>query len=157
MGSVDLTHRARLDCIRRRSSIVVFMIVFYVGYCYSRYVEIFHDVEIIIRSIINACVLARTCFESEEDEHKDWRYLNLLHAAAYCGLTNSYNHDNFFYPLIEKYGLAGTGVHKEIETRDLKAIDIDETHCSNHVPGPDAGFDTRTRVQRRWLRQFMHN
>lgn len=126
-GRWDLTSiELDLTAFDGGSSIVVFMIVFYVGYCYSRYVEIFHDVEIIIRSIINACVLARTCFESEEDVHKLWRYLNLLHAAAYCGLTNSYNHDNFFYPLIEKYGLAGTGVQKEIETRDLKAIDIDE-------------------------------
>ena len=35
------------------------MIIFYVGYCYTRYTDQFKDVENMMHAIIDACVLSR--------------------------------------------------------------------------------------------------
>ena len=43
--------------------LISFMIVFYVGYCYSRYMDMFNDLELVMRCILNICVVARTSFK----------------------------------------------------------------------------------------------
>ena len=58
--------------------------------------------------------------------HRLWRYLNLLHASAYCGLTDSLSETNFFLPIIDKYGLAGSGKVKEEELEALERVKLDE-------------------------------
>jgi hypothetical protein len=58
-------------------------------------------VEIVMRCIVNACMMARASFSEPEEVHRFWRYLNLQHLIAYCGLTDGYNIDNFFGPLVE--------------------------------------------------------
>lgn len=108
------------------STLVTFMIVFYVGHCYGRYHDKFMDVEMIMQSIVNVCTLCRAHFDDPDEVHRVWRYLNLGHCAAYCGLTDGYNMDNFFLPLAEKYNLLGYGKDNEEERAVLKVVDIDE-------------------------------
>ena len=55
-----------------------------------------------------------------------WRYLNLLHASAYCGLTSTLSLQNFLMPLIDKYALLSSGSVRDEELAALKAIRIDE-------------------------------
>ena len=52
--------------------------------------------------------------------------LNLLHASAYCGLTESLSEANFFMPIVHKYGLAGMGVAKQEELAALERVKLDE-------------------------------
>lgn len=84
--------------------------------------------------------------------HRLWRYLNLMHVIAYCGLTSSYNKDNcasstplisphrpchpfalplcsppaVFDPLVDKYNLLGHGSDKQEEEELLTQVDLDE-------------------------------
>lgn len=67
---------------------VAFMVMFYVGYCYTRYNSQFEDVQDIMNAIVNACLSARATFTDVQETHRLWRYLNLLHASAYCGMTD---------------------------------------------------------------------
>ena len=51
----------------------------------------------------------------------------MLHAAAYCGLTEELTENNFLMPICNKYGLLSSGdVHDE-EFAELKAINIDQS------------------------------
>ena len=108
------------------TSIITFMIVFYVGYCYSRYNQMFDDVEKIMHSLTNACMLARVHFKDLNEVHRFWRYCNMLHAAAYTSLTVSYSEDNFFGPVCEKYDLfARDEVDSAAEKALLKKVNLD--------------------------------
>ena len=83
-------------------TMVTFIIVFYVGYCYNRSNQQFDDVQLIMHSINDACLSARVSFGDPDEVHRLWRYLNLLHASAYCGLTDELSQANFFMPIVEK-------------------------------------------------------
>lgn len=96
---------------------VAFMTVFYTGYCYTRSESQFDDIQLIMHSINNACIAARSSFTDSTEIHRFWRYLNLLHAAAYCGITASATDENFFHPILKKYGLEGEGKNKEKEEK----------------------------------------
>mgnify|MGYP000689135448 CR=1 FL=1 len=65
--------------------------------------------QLIMHSINDACLIARVTFEDELEVHRLWRYLNVLHAAAYCGLTDELSETNFLMPLCDKYGLLSVG------------------------------------------------
>ena len=89
-GHADLAH----DILEGSGSFVSFTIVFYVGYCYTRYTNQFDDVQLIMNSIVNACLSARATFSDQQEVHRLWRYLNLLHVSAYCGMTDYLTKDN---------------------------------------------------------------
>lgn len=74
--------------------LVVFMVVFYLGYCYNRHFEIYHLAAQAKSSIINICATARATLE-EQPRVRLFYYLNLFHVAAYCALTPVYNKENF--------------------------------------------------------------
>ena len=120
------TMEVDLTAFDGNTNMVSFMIIFYVGYCYNRYTRQFEDTELAMRSIITTCTLARTLFSDPADVHKLWRYLNLAHLAAYCGLTQGYNDDNFFFPIAEKFGLFGNSLEKEVEEHYMKQVNIDD-------------------------------
>ena len=105
---------------------VAFMIIFYVGYCYERYNAQFHDVQVIMNCIVNVCMSARVTFGDSEEVLRLWRYLNMLHASAYCGLTQSLTEDNFFIPICERHHLLGDGVVRQEEMEAIKEIGLDE-------------------------------
>ena len=100
-------------------------VVFYVGYCYNRLNQQFDDVQLIMHSICDACLAARVSFGDPDEVHRLWRYLNLLHASAYCGLTDELSASNFFMPIVDKFNLLGTGAVKEEEHEVLKRVDLD--------------------------------
>jgi len=100
---------------------VAFMIIFFVGYCYTRYNSQFDDIQHVMHHIVNACLLARATFSDPAETHRLWRYLNLMHASAYCGLTDYLNEANFFLPLCEKHGLLGT-------IPDIREEELDALH-----------------------------
>ena len=91
------------------------MIIFYVGYCYSRYNEQFDDVQHIMHAIVNVTLMARANFSDRDEVHRLWRYLNLMHASAYCGLTDYLTEENFFLPICDKHHLLDEGIIKEEE------------------------------------------
>ena len=107
-------------------TMVTFIVVFYVGYCYTRYNQQFDDVQDIMHSINDACVDARVAFGDPDEVHRFWRYINLLHIASYCGLTEELSESNFFTPLVEKYGLLGEGKIRAEEEAAIKRIGLDE-------------------------------
>ena len=108
------------------TSIITFMIVFYVGYCYTRYNQMFDDVERIMHSLTDACMLARVHFKDLNEVHRFWRYCNMLHAAAYTSLTVAYSKDNFFGPVCEKSDLfARDQVDRANEMALLEKVNLD--------------------------------
>ena len=106
---------------------VTFMVVFYVGYCYTRCNQQFDDVQLIMHSINDACLAARVSFEDALEVHRLWRYLNMLHAAAYCGLTEEFTETNFFVPICDKFSLLHQGAIRAEEHASLTRINIDES------------------------------
>ena len=94
---------------------------------YSRSNQQFDDVQLIMHSINDAVLTARVTFDDPLEVHRLWRYLNMLHIAAYCGLTDELTERNFFLPVCEKYGLLGQG---DVRREELEAVDrmqIDES------------------------------
>ena len=55
--------------------------------CYNRYTAQFHDLEVMMHGIMDACILSRVVFRDPDELHRLWRFLNLMHTAAYTGLT----------------------------------------------------------------------
>jgi len=106
-------------------TMVTFMIIFYVGYCYTRYTDQFTDVQTIMRSVISATAQARACFGDDAEVEILYRYLNMLHVAAYCGLSPNYSEKAFFKPLCEKHKLFGEGEQRIAEQMILGKIGID--------------------------------
>lgn len=51
----------------------------------------------------------------------------MLHAAAYCGLTEELSESNFLMPIAQKYGLLSVGEVYDEEYAELKAINIDQS------------------------------
>ena len=100
MSETDVAEAEDID--DTGGTMVTFIIVFYVGYCYNRSNQQFDDVQLIMHSINDACLSARVSFGDPDEVHRLWRYLNLLHASAYCGLTDELSHANFFMPIVEK-------------------------------------------------------
>ena len=113
------------DIVEGGTTVVTFMITFYVSYCYNRYCSQFADTELLMRTVINVCKFARVHFHDPDDVHRLWRYLNLQHAIAYCGLTDFYNVDNFLKPLADKYGMLGLMHDREEEEALWRSIDLD--------------------------------
>ena len=73
--------------LRESGTMVTFMVVFYVGYCYNRSNEQFDDVQSIMHAINDACLAARVAFSDPDEVHRLWRYLNLLpspHLTSPC-------------------------------------------------------------------------
>ena len=112
--------------VRDSGTMVTFMVVFYVGYCYTRSNEQFADVQKIMHAINDACLAARATFDDPDEVHRLWRYLNLLHVCAYCALTESLTQSNFFEPLVKKYELWGMGAQGEEERAAVGRVNLDE-------------------------------
>ena len=74
--------------------LVVFMVVFYLGYCYNRYFEIYQLSSAAKSHIVNLATTGRACLP-ELARRKLFVHLNLMHASAYCALTPVYNRNNF--------------------------------------------------------------
>jgi len=107
-------------------SMVTFMIVFYIGYCYNRQQMYFNEAQRIMMSIQNSCAYARIVFQDKDEVHRLWRHLNLLHVAAYTGLAGYYSAENLFNPIVEKYGLFGPpGARQDYERAAFDRIDLD--------------------------------
>ena len=96
------------------------MIVFYVGYCYNRHNEQYFIARDCMATILNVCALARTTLKRPQDAVDLWRFLNLLHVAAYCGLTPTYNRQNLLDQFVRDFGLASShGVAKRTDEVDV--------------------------------------
>ena len=99
---------------------ITFMIVFYVGYCYNRHNEQYFIARDCMATILNVCALARTTLKRPQDAVDLWRFLNLLHVAAYCGLTPTYNRQNLLDQFVRDFGLASShGVAKRTDEVDV--------------------------------------
>lgn len=81
-----------------------FLIVFYVQQSYQRYVEQYRLSISAGGSITKLCIMMRNQFPPVV-HWRLWRYLNAAHISSYTGLNDSYNENNFFVPLNEKYQL----------------------------------------------------
>jgi len=109
-------------------TMVTFMIIFYVGYCYNRYTQQFDEVQTMMRSVISVCAEARVNFDDPDEANRIYRYLNMLHILCYTGLSPTYSVHNFFLPLAEKhmlFGVEGSEAFKQ-EQHHLSQIDIDK-------------------------------
>jgi len=81
-----------------------------------------------MNSIVNACLSARATFSDQQEVHRLWRYLNLLHVSAYCGMTDYLTKQNFFLPLCEKHKLLGEdGFVRAEELSALDQVGLDES------------------------------
>lgn len=68
------------------SVLVTFMVVFYLGYCYSRHFEQYAALRDAMSTVIDIMLNARICLKAE-DTRRAYCYLNLMHATAYVGMT----------------------------------------------------------------------
>jgi hypothetical protein len=94
--------------------------------CYTRYNQMFNDVEHLMHSLIDACMLARVHFTDLNEVHRFWRYCNMLHAAAYTSLTVAYSEENFFRPVCERFQLyARDEVDRANEHAVLSKVSLD--------------------------------
>jgi hypothetical protein len=109
------------DSFDGSDTLITFMIVFYVGYCYNRYSAMFADLELTMRSIICCCSVARVSFKDSAAQYDLWRFLNLLHVTAYCGVTATYNKANLCDEFCAQHGLLSDPVVRE----RLEAMDIE--------------------------------
>ena len=96
------------------------------GYCYKRHEEQFNDVQHIMSSIANVCLMARANLEDQAEVYRLWRYVNAMHCTAYCGLTDHLTEANFFNPLSKKHGLLGSAKIREVESAAVRNIGIDD-------------------------------
>ena len=103
------------------------MIIFYVGYCYTRYGDQFKLVQTCVRNIADVCAIASVSFKDQDEAVRLYRYLNMLHTASYTALSTTYSRHNFFDPICKKYGLFGEmGSHDRfVEQEFLGSVDID--------------------------------
>ena len=76
-----------------------------VGYCYTRYSAMFGDLETCMRSIIQCCTVARVSFRDSAALYDLWRFLNLLHVTAYCGVSATYTRANLCDEFCAQHGL----------------------------------------------------
>ena len=91
-----------------------------------RYSQQFSDVQDIMQTIQYLCEQAKTSFESDDEVHRLYRYLNMLHMTVYCGLSPTYNVRNFLMPLIKKHRLlAADPAERERELKALDELDVD--------------------------------
>lgn len=74
--------------------LVTFAVVFYLGYCYSRYFEIYGLASTAKSTIVSLCAASRACLPINP-RRKLFVHLNLMHASTYCALTPVYNFENF--------------------------------------------------------------
>jgi predicted membrane chloride channel (bestrophin family) len=74
--------------------LVVFSVVFYLGYCYNRHFEIYQLASQVKSMIINLCAASRACLP-KTTARKLFVHLNLMHCSAYCALSPIYNKENF--------------------------------------------------------------
>lgn len=87
------------------SVLVTFMVVFYLGYCYSRYFEQYAAVRDASSTLVDIMINARVCL-SPANAKLAYMYLNLMHATAYVGMTPVYNCANFLDEFIALHELA---------------------------------------------------
>ena len=109
-------------------TMVTFMIIFYVSYCYTRYTQQFDEVQTMMRSIISVCAWARVNFKDPDEANRIYRYLNMLHILCYTGLSPTYSVQNFFLPLAEKhmlFGVVGSKAYEQ-EQKCLSEMSIDK-------------------------------
>ena len=81
----------------------------------------FEDLEAVMRAIINCCSVARVCFKDKAALYDLWRFLNLLHVTAYCGVTSTYNRNNLCDEFCNQHGLLTDPALRE----RLDAIDVE--------------------------------
>jgi hypothetical protein len=87
----------------------------------NRYSGMFGDLESVMRSIINCCAVARVNFKDNAALYDLWRFLNLLHVTAYCGVTATYNRNNLCDEFCNQHGLLTDPALRE----RLEAIDVE--------------------------------
>ena len=93
-GIAPKTFVANMADFEGAGILVTFMVVFYVGYCYSRHFMIYETCRSASSTILDACVNARASLPVN-DRRKLFVYLNLMHVSAYCALTPVYTRANF--------------------------------------------------------------
>jgi hypothetical protein len=89
--------------------------------CYNRYSDMFADLELVMHSIIQCCFVARVTFKDKAALYDLWRFLNLLHVTAYCGVTTTYSRRNLFDEFCAQHGLLADPAVRE----RLEAVDVD--------------------------------
>eukprot|EP00966_Prymnesium_polylepis_P114302 2641119-Prymnesium_polylepis.1 len=82
-GAEAIAEELDLESFSGAGTMVTFMIIFYVGYCYNRQQVFFDNVQKIMMTVQNACGNARILFNDRDATLRLWRHLNLLHVSAY--------------------------------------------------------------------------
>ena len=112
-----------LDLIESQgmSTLVTFMIIFYVGYCYDRHYAQYLEANKGRNALVDCCAMAGAYMTDERDSHKLWRYLNLAHVLAFVGLSPTYTADNLLHGFIKEHSL---DISRE-ELQQLKVIGVE--------------------------------
>eukprot|EP00939_MAST-03C_sp_MAST-3C-sp1_P003474 g3474.t1 len=93
------------DWISYGTILLSFMVVFFFGHCYSRYMNALKVSMKIERTIEDIFMAVVETFDEPNDMFTVWRYLTLAHAAAYLGLIKHFTIDNFFVPICDEFNL----------------------------------------------------
>jgi hypothetical protein len=94
--------------------LVTFMIVFYVGYCYTRWSEQYFIMTSAVRSIITCCGFARACLPADAPELVAyWQLLNMMHGCCYIGFSTTYSSHNMLLSFAEEFKLFASDLEKK--------------------------------------------
>ena len=116
------------------SVLVTFMVVFYVGYCYSRHFQIYEASRAASSAVLSVCVSARASLPAEE-RRQLFVYLNLMQVSAYCALTPVYNRANFMDDFCREHVLElPTPAHEAAFAK----LDAPPDACAPTEPGASA-------------------
>jgi hypothetical protein len=85
-------------------SFLSFFLVFFASQSYSRFSVQYANSNAIMGHIVNICLLAQASLPAAH-RLRIWRLLNASHLAAYSGLGNTYNEENFFDPINHAFHL----------------------------------------------------
>jgi len=109
------------------ASLMIFLLVFYVTTCYSRYLQQYDIATAIGGRIFDTCTLARA-FMEKSAAWRLYRFVNAAHLLAYSGLGGSYDESNLFEPVNSKFQLLTN------EEKDrLKEVNLTGGNCCREV------------------------
>ena len=103
------------------STLVTFMIVFYVGYCYDRHYQQYLEANKGRNALVDCCAMAGAYMKRQEDADALWAYLNLAHVLAFVGLSPTYTGGNLLDGFVKEHELQISAS----ELNQLRAIGVE--------------------------------
>lgn len=101
-ASPNIYNQSNLGTLSITTSLMSFLLVFYLQQSYSRYIEQYKAI-VAAQDRIHEIFSFGSIHLSNDIIITLWRYVNATHLLAYTSLSSHYNRDNFFTPINKKF------------------------------------------------------